>query len=53
MPALPFYPLLLAVLNLSALLIVTAWSKQREIYLGTEMIHELIGLNLFAFAMVN
>ena len=39
MPALPFYPLLLAVLNLPALLIVAVWSRQKKIYPRIEMIH--------------
>lgn len=37
MPALSFYPLLLAVLNLPSLLIVAVWSRQKQIYLGIEM----------------
>lgn len=53
MPALPFYPLLLAVLNLPALLIMAAWSRQKRIYPRIEMMHELICLGLFAFKMVN
>ena len=39
MPALPFYPLLLAVLNLPALLIVAVWSRQKKIYPRIEMMH--------------